>query len=120
MKFFVLFCFLFLISSLGIAQDTLLKKDGTVLVGIVKEIDDLYVTYVWVSQPNGPMRKAPLYEIANIHYKDGTLEEFNVETRPQGNSEAWEPGTINNTGKIVVIARRGRDLRIHPGERFPE
>lgn len=109
------------------AQDTIRKKDGTVLIGIVKEIDEAYLIYVREDQPDGPLRKIELSQISMITYKDGSRERFTVSQAPNGGAnptsskqpEQWEPGTINNTGRIVIIKRRGPDIRVYPGDRFP-
>lgn len=121
--FLLLFVLSFAFSSH--AQDTLRKKDGTVMIGIVKEISDTELTFVREDQPDGPLRRIGLHEISSIVYKDGTREIFNVSapqaepTRTTREPEKWEPGTVNTTDHEIHIKRRGRDIHVPPGERVP-
>lgn len=115
---------LLLFSSISLAQDTIRKKDGTLLTGFVREIDSYTLTYVRTDQPEGPLRKISLYEIAEVVYIDGTRELFTVVAPPSSGPvekpHDWEPGTINQTDKVVIIKRRGPDIHVRPGERFPD
>jgi hypothetical protein len=121
----ILLPFIVLLSFGSHAQDTLRKKDGTVLIGTVKEISESDLSFIRQDQPDGPIRRIPLYQVSYIHYKDGTREIFNVSapqpttTRPQKEEPTWQPGTVNETGKVVVIHRRGPDIRVNPGANFP-
>ena len=127
MKSMFLILGLLFVTSFSYAQDTIRKKDGTLYIGIVKEIDDSYLIYVREDQPDGPLRKIELSQVSMITYKDGTRERFTVSQTPSGSQnpttskqpEQWEPGTINNTGRVVIIKRRGPDIRVYPGDRFP-
>jgi len=68
------------------------------------------------------MRKLSLMNISHVLYADGTKDIFSVNKPVLPKIEKSienEPGTINNTGKVVTIPRRGPDVKVYPGEIFP-
>lgn len=106
------------------AQDTIRTRNQEVLVGSISEINEDFIVYTRYDQPDGPIRKLSLDQISEIRYRNGTKETFRLvevkQPEPIKNPNSdWEPGTINNTGRTVIIRRKGPDLRINPGERFP-
>lgn len=121
MKSLVLAFVLCLISNISFSQDLIRFKDGTEVNGKVKEITEEYIVYTKQSQPDGPIRKVSLNSLSHIIYADGSKEIFSLKKPEEKPSKVIvnEPGSINNTGKTVTIKRRGPDLRVHPGERFP-
>lgn len=112
------------ISLCAQAQDTICKRDGVLLIGIVKEIDVSTINYVKEDQLDGPLRKVEITQVAEIRYKNGTREIFNPASTPLPDAAShpttWEPGTINTSDQTVVIYRRGPDIRVRPGQRFPK
>lgn len=92
-------------------------KDGTEVNGKVKEITEEFIVFTKQNQVDGPIRKVSIENLSHIIYADGSKEIFSIEKPKEVAVNA--PGTINNTGKTVTIRRRGPDLRVHPGERFP-
>lgn len=130
MKQFITALLILTCSSFVNAQDTIRKKDGTDIIGMIKEISDESIIYVRIDQPDGPLRKILIRDIAEIRYNDGSKEIFKtivIETKTETPTEKpstakndWEPGEINTSSKPVIIKRRGPDIKVYPGERFPE
>lgn len=108
-----------------IAQDTIRTRTGDLLIGSVKEINEAELIYTRIDQPEGPIRRVSLDQISEVRYKNGTKETFRLVTKVQpetvtkSNTPIWEPGSINTTGKTVIIHRKGPDVRVNPGDRFP-
>ncbi len=109
------------------AQDTIRTRNNEILIGTVKEISDDYISYTRIDQAEGPIRKLSISQVSEIQYQNGTKEIIRIVSstsnesgsKPVNNKPNWEPGTINNTGKTVIIPRKGPDLRVNPGEQFP-
>jgi hypothetical protein len=105
-------------------QDTIRKKNNEIIIGIVQEINLETLVYRRVEQQTGPNRLIHLSEVNSITYKDGYTEEFNIQAPVRSTSQnkqtGYVAGEINNTGRVVVVPRRGPDLRVAPGERFPD
>ncbi len=126
MKYLFIIITLSLFSFAAKAQDTIRKTDGSLLIGKVKEISDDYIVYTRSDQPEGPDRKISISSVSKITYKNGTSEIFTHSTgnNSVGKSEEKEPvvgtpGTVNTSGRTVVVPRRGPDLKVRPGEMFP-
>ena len=111
-----------LASSFAIkAQDTIRKKNEQIILAKVLEIGDDYILYKRHEQINGPDRRLSLVQVKEVVYSNGVIEKFNITELPTSNNGmSFTPGAINNTGTTVIIPRRGPDIKVRPGERFPQ
>ena len=122
MKKTVLIILLGILSLTTYGQDIIIKKNNDTIVAMVSEISTITITYKRFDQQDGPNRKLPLYEVKSITYKNGYVEKFNVEETISNqivSAPEYIPGSINNTGRTIIIPRPGPDIRVKPGEQFP-
>lgn len=77
--YFCLSAVLFPISMLS--QDTIFKKNGSVILGKVSEINQDDIKYKRSGMEDGPMFTDSKKDIQSIHYSNGTKDVFN--TKPQ-------------------------------------
>lgn len=70
--------FLLLLCTLtASAQDIIVKKDGTAIQAIVKEILSSEVKYKKFSNPDGPTYTVAIADLLSITYKNGEVDRFN-------------------------------------------
>lgn len=127
MKKTIIIAIVCLASVLSFAQEIIQRTDGVLITGKIKEINETHIVYTREDQPEGPIRKISIENVSEIRYQNGSVEHFtNVGTKhtesqsnKSKNDQEWEPGSINNTGEVVIIPRPGPDKRVQPGERFP-
>lgn len=91
---------LMLMGLQAFAQDIILKKDNTMVRAIIDEINGTEVVYHSYDNPNGPVFKLPVNQVAKIQFKNGTEQVFNNTPAPAVASPYVAPG-FGNQGKLV-------------------
>ncbi len=88
--FSLLFCFL-----TGVAQDIIIKRDGSQLTGKVLEITETVVKYKKADNPDGPLYSISVDDIVRINYENGNADIFVDDT-------TTTPASVlaGNTGKV--------------------
>lgn len=82
--------FLLLLCSLtAMAQDIIVKKDGSAVQAIVTEILSTDVKYKKFSNPDGPTYTVAIADLLSITYKNGEVEKFN--TSESAEEESAQP-----------------------------
>ena len=74
-KFLLLMMLLCAVCSHAVAQDVIVKKDGSTIVCRVLETNNTSVFYQSWSNPNGPTQVIRMSEVANINYEKGKQEQ---------------------------------------------
>lgn len=82
MKKLLLIVVLFYASLMSMAQDVIVKKDGSTIISKVEEISDMEIKYRKWSNQDGPMYTIRISDVARINFQNGTVESFSEETRP--------------------------------------
>lgn len=118
MKRFEVFCItsiLTLISSVTVfSQDTIFFTKQTQLVVKVTEIENTKVKYRKFENLGGPIYSVEKSEIVAIHYKNGTVDSFNVVT-PEINKKQLEKNELLNlikTPGVVVYVSASDDASV--------
>lgn len=60
----------------GMAQDVIVQKDGSSMLGKVVEITDSEVKYRKADNPGGPVYSMKIADIMRINYENGTTDSF--------------------------------------------
>lgn len=79
----ILTLLLLLFSMTAMAQDIIVKKDGTAIQAIVTEILSSDVKYKKFSNPNGPTYTIAIADLISITYENGDVDRFNTPTPTQ-------------------------------------
>jgi len=83
----LLFAFITMLGFSSMAQDIILKKDGSEIQAKVLEITELQIQYKNFDFQNGPIRNINISEVFMITYEDGKKEVFNKQTSMPATSE---------------------------------
>ncbi len=108
------FCVLFSIRPVN-AQDTIVKKDGTKIVSIVKTIEENIITYKRFYNLDGPDYIITKNSVSRIIFKNGTSEDFNGELYT-GKKELSD--STNNTGMLTYKYKVGGDKILLNGKKL--
>ncbi|MBP5135637.1 MAG: hypothetical protein ILP24_07775 [Paludibacteraceae bacterium] len=106
MKKLLLLFVLFYASLMTMAQDVIVKKDGSTIQSKVLEINGTEIKYKKWSNLEGPLYNINKNEIYSINYQNGEVELITIETNPQSsysNNERMER-------KGMDLALNGRKL----------
>ena len=76
MKRVLLFIAIVFIANLCLAQDVIVKKDGSTILSKVLEVNINDVKYKKFSNPNGPTYTISKTELTSINYENGDLDVF--------------------------------------------
>ncbi|MCZ8216897.1 MAG: hypothetical protein O9262_11690 [Cyclobacteriaceae bacterium] len=102
-RLYLLFTLL-IISSVAIAQDLIIKKDGSEISAKVVEVEDLKIKYRRFDQgATGPIYSITKTEVFMIRYEDGTKDVFGA-AQPSTTTPA-QTSTPTNTTEQPVPAR---------------
>lgn len=103
-----------------IAQDKIIKTDGSTIEAKVMEITDADIIYKKFSNPTGPTYSIKIAEVMSVVYQNGTKEDYNTTSKPKETnippqqqnyitqvkpvgSDVW--GYANQKGEIVIQAQ---------------
>lgn len=114
MKKLSLFVILFCASLMTMAQDVIVKKDGSTIQSKVMEINGTEIKYKKWSNQDGPMYSIDRSEILSINYQNGEVEKFSevfIENPPTSDLpvytgkdltiEGWRKEDIALNGRIL-------------------
>lgn len=91
--FSLLFCFL-----TGVAQDIIIKRDGSQLMGRVLEITETSVKYKKADNPDGPLYSISVDDVERINYENGNADVFVDENQTTPASIlAGKTGNVSDT-----------------------
>ena len=76
MKRLLLFVVLFCVSWSVMAQDVIVKKDGSTILSKVMEINDAEIKYKKWSNQDGPVYSIKRVEVSSINYQNGEVEKY--------------------------------------------
>ena len=93
MKKFLFFLIIVVISFPAIAQDVIVKNDGSTILCKIVEVNNSEVVYLKWSDLSGPRYVMDRSIVSNINYQDGKQDKLNTPT-----SNAYAPG-IQQTGE---------------------
>lgn len=111
MRKITLFIVTIFISQLGIAQDTIVKRNGDIVIAKVFEVGIDQIKYKRMDYEDGPTYIENKADLNFITYKNGHKEEFkNMAPRPVVNNtqiqsssnDYFNPGTSNSYYKIQL------------------
>lgn len=83
---------LMLMGLQAFAQDIILKKDNTMVRANIEEINGENVVYHAFDNPDGPLFKLPISQVAKIQFKNGTEQVFDNTPAPAVASPYVAPG----------------------------
>ena len=104
MKNLLLFIVLFCTSLITMAQDVIVKKDGSIIQSKVMEINGVEIKYKKWSNQEGPMYSIIRSEVNSINFQNGEVELFANETQ----STRSIIGRMERDGRDLVLD--GREL----------
>lgn len=100
MKKLLLIAIMFCASLMSMAQDVIVKKDGTTIQSKVMEISETEIKYKKWSNQDGPLYSIKRSSVDSINYQNGDIELFTSETHDD------QPSSHNHG----IMERKGRDL----------
>lgn len=114
---FVLLC----VSLMTMAQDVIVKKDGTTILSKVLEISSTEIKYKQWTNQDGPLYSINRSEVISINYQNGSVEQFSNVSAPTGNTNTTNntntsPASTNPDLRNGIMERDGRDLELNGRE----
>ena len=107
MKKLSLLVVLFCASLMTMAQDVIVKKDGTTIQSKVMEISGTEIKYKKWSNQDGPMYSISRNEVNSINYQNGEVELITSGTN--ANQSSWSTnGRMERDGRNLTL--NGREL----------
>ena len=107
MKKLLLFIILFCASLTIMAQDVIVKKDGSTILSKVMEINGTEIKYKKWSNMDGPMYSINRSEVNSINYQNGEVELITTVT-PSYPTAMYANGVMKRDGKNLTLD--GREL----------
>ena len=113
MKRLLLFVVLFCVSWSVMAQDVIVKKDGSTILSKVMEINDAEIKYKKWSNQDGPVYSIKRVEVSSINYQNGEVEKYSDEVT--GSSSTNEVTRSQSTNEVMG-SQSNLDLPVYTGE----
>lgn len=107
MMFAVLLCCL-----ASVAQDIIVCKDGTSLLGKVAEITDTEVKYHKADNPDGPLYTIKIASIMRINYENGTTDVFSQDGVAPATVLAGTTGDVKDTDLLKIHNKSAVDYNL--------
>jgi hypothetical protein len=107
------FCLLSIV-NIGFAQDTIVKRDNTIVVAKILEISSTEIHYKRFDMPDGPLYKENKTDIKLIKYANGLKEEFSQDAQKPisissgGNDDYFGANVIPTPSKNKIEIRGSR------------
>ena len=120
MKNLLLFIVLFCTSLITMAQDVIVKKDGSIIQSKVMEINGAEIKYKKWSNLEGPIYSIKQSEILSINYQNGEVEMFIVNVEEPLVQEKVVKGLMEREGRNLVLDGRkltDDEIRVLIGEK---
>lgn len=86
----------------GVAQDVIVCKDGTSLLGKVIEITDSEVKYRKADNPDGPLYAVKVASVTRINYENGTTDVFTPDGIAPATVLAGTTGDVKDTDLLKI------------------
>lgn len=118
MKKHLLLIVLFCASLMSVAQDVIVKKDGTTIQSKVLEISETEIKYKKWSNQEGPLYSIRRSLVDSINYQNGEVELIASETNDNLPS-SYNYGKMERDGRNLVLNGRkiyGEEIRFLVGE----
>lgn len=106
MKKLLLLIVLFCTSLITIAQDVIVKKDGSIIQSKVMEINGAEIKYRKWSNLEGPIYSINQSEVLSINYQNGEVEMFNINEEEPQVQEKVIKGWMEREGRNLVLDGR--------------
>lgn len=106
-------------SLMSMAQDVIVKKDGTTIQGKVMEISETEIKYKKWSNQDGPLYSIKRSSVDLINYQNGDIELFTSET-DDNQPSSHNHGIMERKGRDLVLNGRkiyGEEVRFLVGEK---
>ena len=100
--FSAILSFIFLHSLPGLAQDTLVLRDGKKLPVKVIEVKKYIVQYKKVTNLNGPTYECDIRDIGRINYESGAIDKFNTVKGEESITESRVFGEIPKVNSMTL------------------
>lgn len=93
MKRLLLLVVLFCASWSVLAQDVIVKKDGSTILSKVMEINDAEIKYKKWSNQDGPVYSIKRVEVSSINYQNGEVEKYSDEVTGSSSTNEVTPSS---------------------------
>lgn len=113
---------LFCVSMVSLAQDIIVKKDGTTIKAKVERVTDSVIEYKKFSNLTGPTYSIKILDLLAINYENGETETFsNTETVTSPSNEFFNGGERRlSDAQLLALSRSSlpSELQIRKGKRM--
>ena len=103
MKRLLLLIVLYCASLMTMAQDVIVKKDGSTLLSKVMEINSLEIKYKKWSNLEGPVYSINRADVLSINYQNGEIDKFIVEEEEPLVPEIIKEGRMERKGQDLTL-----------------
>lgn len=90
----------------ALAQDVLVKKDGSSLLGRVEEVTETEVKYRKADNPNGPLYTIKVADLMRINYENGQSDVFSQDGMTPGSILPGATGESRDTELLTLYYKR--------------
>lgn len=114
MKEYIVLSMLLIVALSVVAQDVVVKKDGSTILVKVLEVNQDNIKYKKHSNPNGPTYIIDLDEVLSVNYENGEKDDFNLGSNEEKQKEHVY-GLIEKTADYnnnTIIAQHNRIYQI--------
>lgn len=93
----------------ALAQDVLVKKDGSSLLGRVEEVTETEVKYRKADNPNGPLYTIKVADLMRINYENGQSDVFSQDGMTPGSILPGATGDVKDTELLNLYNTKKSD-----------
>lgn len=90
----------------ALAQDVLVKKDGSSLLGRVEEVTETEVKYRKADNPNGPLYTIKVADLMRINYENGQSDVFSQDGMTPGSILPGATGDVKDTELLKMYNQK--------------
>ena len=103
MKKTILFIILFFVTGMVMAQDVIVKKDGSTILSKVEKVGVAEIEYKKWSNQDGPLYTISRTEVLSINYQSGEVDMFMVEEEETITYEIVKEGKMEREGRDLTL-----------------
>ncbi len=96
----------------GMAQDVIVCKDGTSLLGKVAEVTEAEVKYRKADNPDGPLYTLKVADLMRINYENGQSDIFARDGQLPSTVLAGPTGDVKDTDLLALYKRKNIDYSL--------